>query len=129
MSTFAIRFQLHDFTEALPDEGFHLGVVRSARPRTSQRGNATIQVVYQLRDVDPTCDRVTEWFVVAGASPQAVHVGRRRLLALCRACGIDPQEGDELDLADLVGREVQLRLGHETWQGRPRVRVLGHRQP
>jgi hypothetical protein len=129
MTGFAIRFKVHELTEALPEEGHHLAVVHSVRPRTSERGNATVQVVYQLRDVDPTCDRVTEYFVVAGGSPQAIHVGRRRLLALCQACGVELHEGDELRLADLVGREVQLRIGHDTYEGKPRVRVLGVRRP
>src|SRR5438093_6553990 len=127
MSEFAIRFQISDFTEALPEEGYHTCTIHSARPRTSQRGNGTIQVVYQLDDVDPTCDRVTEYFVVVASNIQALRIGRRRLLSLCRACGLDPREGDELNLADLVGRELQIRIGHDTYDGKPCVRVLGYR--
>jgi hypothetical protein len=127
MEQLHIRFHPSDFTETLPDEGFHTAVILSARPRVSERGNATIQVVYQLDDVDPTCDRVTEYFIVAGASPQALRIGRRRLLALCRACGLDPREGDELELPSLVGRALQIRIGHDTYDGKPCVRVLGYR--
>ena len=127
MSSFAIRFQVSDFTEALPKEGYHPCTIHSARPRTSERGNGTVQVVYHLTGVDPTCDRVTEYFVVTGASPEALRIGRRRLLALCQACGLDPREGNELDLANLVGCELQIRIGHDTYEGKPRVRVLGYR--
>ena len=127
MSNFAIRFETSDFIEDLPEEGFHIAAVLYARPRTSERGNPTLQVVYQLDDVEPTCDRVTEFFVVAGANPQAVRIARRRLLAMCRACGLDLRESDTLDLTQLVGRPLQLRIGHETYEGKTRIRVLGYR--
>ena len=127
MEQLYIRFQNSDFVEALPEEGFHSCSIHAARPRTSERGNATIQLIYELHDVDPGCDRVIEYFVIAGATPQALRIGRRRLLTLCRACGLDPKDGDELRLADLVGRELQIRIGHETYDGKPRVRVLGYR--
>jgi hypothetical protein len=127
MEQLHIRFQISDFTEALPEEGYHPCVIHSARPRTSERGNATIQIIYELDDVDATCDRVAEYIMVGGASPQAQRIGRRRLLALCRTVGLDPHEGDELNLADLVGRELQVRIGHDTYDGKPRVRVLGYR--
>ena len=127
MSSFAIRFHISDFTEVLPKEGYHRCTIHSARPRTSERGNATVQLIYHLEGVDPTCDRVTEYVVVAGASPEALRSGRRRLLALSQACGLDLREGSELNLADLVGRELQIRIGHDTYEGKPRVRALGYR--
>jgi hypothetical protein len=127
MEQLHIRFHTADFTEVLPEQGFHACVIHSARPRVSERGNATLQIVYELDDADPACDRVTEYFVVAGASPQALRIGRRRLLALCRACGLDLHEGDELDLPSLVGRELQIRIGHDSYDGKPCVRVLGYR--
>jgi hypothetical protein len=127
MEQLPIRFQTSDFIEALPDQGYHPCVIHTARPRVSERGNPTVQVVYELDDADPSCDRVTEYFIVAGATPQALRIGRRRLLTLCRACGLDPKQGDELKLAELVGRELQIRIGHDTYEGQPRVRVLGYR--
>ena len=127
MEQLHIRFQTSDFTEALPEEGYHSCAIHAARPRVSERGNSTIQIVYELDDADPSSDRVTEYFVVAGATPQALRIGRRRLLSLCRACGLDPKEGDELKLADLVGRELQIRIGHDSYHGKPCVRVLGYR--
>lgn len=127
MNDFTIHFQSNDFIEALPEEGYHTCTIHSARPRTSQRGNGTIQLVYALDDVDPSCDRVSEYVVVGGASAQALRIARRRLLSLCRACGLDLREGDELNLSDLVGHELQIRIGHDTYEGKPRVRVLGYR--
>ena len=127
MEQLHIRFHNSDFTETLPGEGYHTCLIHSARPRVSERGNSTLQVVYQLDDADAACDRITEYFVVAGASPQALRIGRRRLLALCRACGLDPREGDELELPSLVGRELQIRIGHDSYDGKPCARVLGYR--
>jgi hypothetical protein len=76
--------------------------------------------------VDPAWDRVSEYFVVSCPNPRAVAIGQRRLFSLCRACGLLPREGDEVNLGQLVGRELELRLGHETFEQRQRLRVLAH---
>lgn len=120
------RFDHHSLEVVIPDEGDYRAFVHSVKERVSERGNATIQVVYEVLDVDPAWDRVSEYFVVSCLNPRAVAIGQRRLLSLCRACGFVPCEGDEVDLGQLVGRELELHLGHETFEQRKRLRVLAH---
>jgi hypothetical protein len=123
-----VRFD-HDSTEAvIPEGGDYAALVHSVKERISERGNATIHVVYELSGVDPAWEWVSEYFVIAGLNARAVAIGQRRLLLLCRACGVEPCEGDEVDLGQLVGRRLELRLGHELFEQRKRLRVLAHRR-
>jgi hypothetical protein len=85
-------------------------------------------VVYEVLDVDPAWDRVSEYFVVSSPNSRALAISRRRLLSLCRACGLDPREGDEVNLAQLIGVELEVRLAHESFEQTKRLRVLGHRR-
>jgi len=114
---------------AIPDEGDYCAFVHSLEEYVSGRGNATIHAVYEVLDVDPAWDRVSEYFVLASPNPRAVAISQRRLLSLCRACRLDPAEGDEVDLGQLVGCRLALRLGHESFEQRKRLRVLAHRRP
>ena len=120
-----VRFD-REMEALIPDEGDYPAFVFSVREHTSERGNATIQVVYEVGDVDPAWDRVSEYFVVSCPNKRAVAISQRRLLSLCRACGLNPRPGDEVKLSQLVGRELELRLGHERFDDRQRLRVLGH---
>jgi hypothetical protein len=112
----------------LPDEGFHEAAVCAVRVRKSEQGNETIQVVFHLRDGDPECDRVTDYFVIEGASPQALAISRRRFVALLRACGLEPERDEEIELSDLVGAKLDIRIGHELYQSTLRARVLSYRE-
>ena len=127
MSDLTIRFSIADLSEQLPAEGYHPAVVSSARLRTSQNGNPMLQVVYELPEASAGCDTVPEYFVLSGSTPRACAVSRRRLFALYRACGFHPHEGDVLNPAELVGAQLEIRLGHETYDGTMRLRVLGYR--
>lgn len=121
-----VRFDQHSIEAVIPDEDDYRALVHSVKERVSERGNATIHVVYGVPDVDPAWEWVSEYFVVSCLNPRAVAIGQRRLFSLCRACGLVPCEGEEVDLGQLVGRELQLRLGHETFEQRKRLRVLAH---
>lgn len=116
-----------EFEALIPNEGDYSAYVHSVRQRNSEQGNATIQVVYGVLDVDPAWDRVSEYFVVSCPNSRALAISQRRLRSLCRACGLNPQDGEPVNLSQLVGRELELRLGHETFEQRKRLRVLGHR--
>ena len=120
-------FQETDFNGLLPPEGYHRSVVDCARFRKSSRGNMTLQVIYQLPDAPAGYDSVADYFVVSGASPRGLAVSRRRLLELYRACGFHPQQGDPIRPDDLVGSQLEIRLGHESFEGALRLRVLGYR--
>lgn len=63
---------------------------------------------------------------LAGSTRRACAVSRRRLSTLYRACGFQPHDGDALRPADLVGSKLEIRLGHETYDGTLRLRVLGY---
>jgi hypothetical protein len=127
MSAPTLRFQPGDVANLLPEEGIHEAVIDNARFRTSERGNATVQVIYHLPHAPAGAQCVTEYFVVDGANPGALAVSRRRLVALYRACGLEPQPGDEIQISDLVNSRLEIRVGHETFLGTLRPRVLGYR--
>jgi hypothetical protein len=121
-------FQETDFSDPLPPEGYHKGVIDRARFRTSERGNMTLQVIYELPDAQAGYDTVADYFVLAGSSLRGLAVSRRRLLELYRACGLHPKNGDPIRPADLEGSHLEIRIGHEVYEGAPRLRVLGYRQ-
>lgn len=127
MSIGTIRFHVSDLSDPVPELGWHEAIVHAARQRMSERGNPTVQVIYHLPEVSPDRDRVTEYFPVAGDNPRAAAIGRRRLWGLCRACGVRLREGDQLHLDDLIGRELEIHVSHESWQGSKRARVSGCR--
>lgn len=122
------RFEPGDITDEVPVEGYYPGVIRSARWRESERGSRMIQVLYALSDVAPAYGCVAEYFVLEGASERGAAMARRRLVEVFRACGLEPQAGDAISLGPLVGRELLVRLEHDEYRGRPRLRVVGHRE-
>jgi hypothetical protein len=127
MPSISIRFTNEDFVEPLPSKGAHEATILNVRCRTSESGNPLIQVTFQLLDEEPPKDRVVDHFIVAGATPRAVAIGRQRLLSMCRACGVEPTENENLALDDLLGRALEVRLDHDTYLGSKRARVRGYR--
>lgn len=121
-------FDATDFQDELPAPGFYTGEITTARFRRSERGNDMIQVVYALERVTPGHEHVSEYFVLAGGSPRGRALSRRRLVELYRACGIEPKPGAEIEPADLLGARLEVRIEHDSWNGRPRLRVAGHRR-
>jgi hypothetical protein len=122
------RFESSDITDELPAAGYYPGTIRGARWRKSERGSRMIQVLYALTGVAPAYGCVAEYFVLEGASERGAAMARRRLVEVYRACGLGPQPGDAISLAPLVGCELLVRLEHDEYNGRPRLRVIGHRQ-
>ena len=98
-----------------------------ARFRRSEQGNQTLQVVHELEGLAPGRDRVAEYFVLEGSSPRGLALSRRRLVELYRSCGLSPRSGDAIDPADLLEQRLEVRVEHDAWQGRPRLRVTSHR--
>ncbi len=127
MNDLTIRFGIAELDDKLPSEGYHEAVVSSARMRMSQNRNPMLQVVYDLPQASPGCDSVPEYFVLAGSTPRACAISRRRLFALYHACGFHPVDGEVLQPSDLVGSQLEIRLAHETYDGTLRLRVLGYR--
>jgi len=122
------RFESSDITDELPAAGYYEGTIRGARWRKSERGSRMIQVVYALSGVTPAYGCVAEYFVLEGATDRGAAMARRRLVEVYRACGLEPQPGDAISLTLLVGRTLLVRIEHDEYNGRPRLRVVGHRQ-
>jgi hypothetical protein len=41
---------------------------------------------------------------------------------------VEPRSGEPIDPADLLGARVEVKIDHDSWQGRPRLRVVSHRR-
>lgn len=123
-----LRFESTDVADELPEPGYYTSTVASARLRRSQSGNRMIAVVHAIEGVTAGRDRVAEYFVLEGASPRGLAMSRRRLVALYRACGLEPREGDEITPEALVGARLDVRIEHETFDGERRLRVVAHRK-
>lgn len=120
-------FEPSDIINELPAPGYYPGTIRRARWRESERGSRMIEVLYALSGVAPAYGCVAEYFVLEGATERGAAMARRRLVEVYRACGLGPHPGDEISLAPLVGRRLLVRLEHDEYNGRPRLRVVGHR--
>ena len=127
MADSTLNFEEGDFDGLLPAEGYYEAVVGRARFHTSQEGNTTLQVTCEIMGVTAGYDTVADYFVLSGSSERGRAVSRRRLIELYRACGFSPKKGDPIQPGDLAGSRLEVRLGHETYEGAPRLRVLGYR--
>ena len=127
MSTRKTFFEHEDLSEELPAPGFYCSSITSAQFRRSASGNRMLQVVLCLEGVSPAYARVADYFVLEGATPSGVLMGRRRLVHLYRAIGLDPKQGEEIAPADLVEARVQVRVEHDEWESQPRLRIVGYR--
>lgn len=124
--TDALTFADADF-DRLAEPGIYKSTIVAGRFRTSEQGNKTLQIVHELEGLAPGRDRVAEYFVLDGSSPRGRAMSRRRLVELYRSCGFEPKGGDEIDPSDLLDRKLEVRVEHDSWQGRPRLRVTSHR--
>lgn len=121
------RFEAADLGDEPPAPGTYDCSIVTARLRRSARGHRMVVVVFTLDGVTPGRDRVTDYFVLEGATPRGVAVARWRLVALYRACGRAPCGGEEIRPAVLVGARLAVTLEHEHRDGRTWVRVAGYR--
>jgi hypothetical protein len=126
--TETLRFEPDDFAVDVPSPGFYPATVETARYGRSTQGNDMIRVVYHLEGVARGYELVTEYFVVVGGSPRGCAVARQRLLQLFRACGLEPSPGVEVSPADIFGHRLEVRVTHDEWEGRARLRVTGYRR-
>jgi hypothetical protein len=121
-----LQFDDADF-DVLAAPGHYKSTIVTARFRTSERGNETLQVVHELEGLPPGRDRVAEYFLLGGGSPRGRALSRRRLVELYRSCGLAPKGGDGIDPADLFEARLEVRIEHDAFEGRPRLRVASHR--
>jgi hypothetical protein len=90
------RFEVADLGDELPVPGVYDATVVAARLRHSARGHRMVTVTFALDGVAPGRERVADYFVLEGASARGVAVARWRLVGLYRACGREPQNGEEI---------------------------------
>lgn len=122
----ATQFLDSDLSEEVPTPGIYVSAITTARLRSSQSGNAMVHVVHALEGVQPGYDRVSEYFVLEGASARGLAFSRRRLVELFRACGIDPRSGEDIAPAGLQGVRLRVKVEHEEWRGELHLRVVAH---
>lgn len=125
----ATQFADSDLAEELPAPGFYNAMISTARLRSSQSGNAMVHVVYALEGVAAAYDRVSEYFVLEGASARGLALSRRRLVEMYRACGFAPRSGEDIDPGRLLGARLQVKVEHEEWRRELHLRVVGHQPP
>jgi hypothetical protein len=122
------RFEAGDLQDELPKPGLYASVVTTARFRRSEAGNDMLHVVHAIEGGTPGHDLVSEYFILSGGSPLGRALSRKRLVELYRACGLEPRDGEPIEPADLLDARLWVRLEHELYLGRPRLRVAGHRR-
>jgi len=133
MSTNQSYFQLQDLdacnVDQPPEPGFYPGCIERARFRQSANHNRMLQVIFTLDGVETAFQTVCDYFVLEGehVSASGIFFARRRLVELYRACGIFPAEGDEIIPAHLLHARLQLRVAHDQWEGKLKLRVVGYR--
>jgi len=62
-----------------------------------------------------------------GGGPIGLAYARKRLVAVFRACGSDPQNGDEICPAVLSNACLEVKVAHESWKNTVRLQVVGYR--
>jgi len=121
------RFDTSDLANDPPAAGFYPATITSARWRKSASGHRMFQIVYALTSVAPAYGCVAEYFVLEGATARGAATARRRLVEVYRACGLEPRPGDAITPDDLIGAPLLVKVEHDEWNGKPRLRVAGHR--
>jgi hypothetical protein len=120
------QFLESDLCEEVPTPGIYVSAITTARLRSSQSGNAMVHVVHALEGVGPGYDRVSEYFVLEGASARGLALSRRRLVELFRACGKAPAAGEEIAPGMLQGARLRVKVEHEQFRGELQLRVVAH---
>jgi hypothetical protein len=122
----ATQFLDADLADEVPAPGIYVSTITTARMRSSQSGNPMVHVVHALEGVSPAYDRVSEYFVLEGASARGLAFARRRLVELFKAGGLPPHPGEEIAPARLQGARLRVRVEHEQYRSELHLRVVAH---
>jgi hypothetical protein len=119
-------FSLQDLSPVLPAAGLYNATITQAGLRHSSRGNRMLYVLLRLDGLCISFQRLADYFVLEGASPQGIFVARRRLLQLYYACGFHPEEGQEILPSQLIDSRLQVKVDQVEWENHLRLRVLSY---
>jgi len=125
---FRLRFDAQDLRLDLPAPGWYQARVQDAHLRRSPSGNRMLQVLYAVSGVGAAYARLAEYFVLEGSTAAGLNRTRRRLAELFRAANFELRPDDDISPSELVGSALDVQLGHDQWNGQPRVVVLSHRR-
>lgn len=110
-----------------PAPGWYTGSVTTVCWRQSSVNNRMVYLVLVLDGVSAPFDRISDYFVLEGATPRGIACSRRRVVELFRACGLAPRAGDEIRPDDLLKRRIEVKIVHEVWKGSTRLQVVAYR--
>jgi hypothetical protein len=122
----AVRFDTSDLVDTPPAPGTYGGTITTARVCRSARGHRMVVVGLTLDGLRPGRGRIVDYFVLEGVTPRGLQVARWRLVALCRACGLQPRDGEEIRPGALLGARVTVTLALEERAGRTWARVAAY---
>lgn len=120
------HFEVEDLHDELPPPGIYAARICAARFQRRASGDLMLKIVFALRDVPSTYERVAEYFVLEGESRHEIRRARRELAGLYRACGLSPSAGDLISPAHLRGAVVEVEIAHEDYGERSHLQVRGH---
>lgn len=108
--------------DRIPDGVYLVGAI-SVTQRHNDKGNEVVAVTLAPIDEEHSWLHVVDYFVVAGPNPKAWRIGRRRLLRLLHATGVEAVTDVEIDLAEaLTARSVHAELRYDPQTQAMRVR-------
>lgn len=110
-----------------PQPGWYTATIATACWRQSSKNNRMVYVLVVLEGVASPYDRIGDYFVLEGVTPQGIACSRRRLVALFRSSGLPPQAGDEIRPGLLEGLKVEVSLAYESWNGKLRLQIKEYR--
>ena len=107
---------------AIP-EGTYSLVVNQVEQKTSREGNPMISFEFEVSEGP---HKGAKLFENCSLQPQALFKLKSVLLAL----GMEiPNKAFDLNLKDLIGLECEVEVGHETYEGKKRARILEYINP
>lgn len=107
---------------AIP-EGTYSLVVNQVEQKTSREGNPMISFEFEVSEGP---HKGAKLFENCSLQPQALF----KLKSVLMALGMEiPNKAFDLNLKDLIGLECEVEVGHETYEGKKRARILEYINP
>lgn len=121
-----LHFSEKDVSER-PHPGWYAATIATACWRESSKKHRMVYVLVVLEGVASPYDRISDYFVLEGVTPQGIACSRRRLVTLFRAGGLPPQPGDEIQPSLLEGLKLEAYVALESWNGKSRLQIKQYR--